>query len=652
MASAKTWRQLLGALIGVLIAFVSVNLLFNPRPNAHEPLFAMDAWVYDLLLENREVRTEGAPEIFIVSFGEDSFAALKSVDARSAQWPWSPRLFAQVVRRLEELGVSVIAIDKMFVDPHNLNPDDDQTALERELAEACREHGKVILAAKIQTDELDDIGRVENLVRPLSVLRDSASVGLITLPLDPDRSIRNGFIFREHQGVTYPYLATEAYRLYEDLPPDTLRPDLPHGVTLGDRYVPLRHTKVHITYDPQLAEELPFAWFTDDLYDVMFGELADFFESDESEDSPAFDLGRLRNSIVFMGATLGELQHDSFTTPIGSQTPGVEIHANMARMLFAGDFLTPIHDKVQIWVTFLLASILSVMCAFASLRVGILGSVCTVAALVFVSAVAFLSGGYVSRIVTPSACLFVTTAATVSYRYIFEEREKRYLKRLFSKATDATLVEQLLNNPELVKLGGDRREVTILFSDIRSFSTLSETMAPEVLIGLLNEYFSKMTEVIFRNHGMIDKFIGDAVMAEFGAPVPSDDHAYWACKAAVEMLEAQHEVSKSWEAQGHSAFRIGVGIHTGYAVLGNLGSEQRSDYTCIGDAVNVSSRIEGLNKTFKTELLISEDTYAACSESLDAREVGHSDIRGRKEKVLLYELQRVRSREETSTTAR
>ncbi len=642
--SPKAKRHLSGFLYGALAAIVSVNILFGTFGGHSVPLFAVDGWLYDRLLSLRpQGETKECPTIIVVDFGDDSFDLLKSIDPRLGQWPWWPDFFSQSIVNLKSLGATVIGIDKLFLDPHIMNDDDENVfQAEMDMAQRCREHGKVVLASKFQKR---NVGGAETffLRSPIFPFTDAEiNTGIVNLPIDADNVIRRAQPFFESQGEIYPSFAAEVYRLYQDFPATEMSWNAEQSASLDELVFPLHNGNTfYIAYgdikpDDHRFPVFPFAWFIDGPFKTIFGPDGIFSDSN-AEDEFTVDLDIFKGSIVLMGASVPDL-HDNYLTPIAHDMPGVEIHANALRTLFLGVPLKHVDDWLQVWGTFLLGLLLCLFCAVASIRAGIITSSVIILGLAVAAAMALIQWDYVTLIVTPAASLTLSVATTISYRYIAEEREKRYLKNLFAKATDAKLVEQLLENPELVRLGGDRREVSILFCDIRSFSTLSETMNPEVLIGLLNEYFTAVTETIFKNNGMIDKFIGDAVMAIFGAPLPMPDHAYWACKTAIDIHKVQTEVSKDWEEKGHQPFRIGIGLHTGLAVLGNLGSEKRSDYTCIGDAVNVSSRIEGLNKTYKTGILISENTYEACPDLLDVREVGEADIRGRSEKVRLYEL--------------
>jgi adenylate cyclase len=233
--------------------------------------------------------------------------------------------------------------------------------------------------------------------------------------------------------------------------------------------------------------------------------------------------------------------------------------------------------------------------------------------------------------------LLFATATLVSY--FFTLSEKRYLKVAFQHYVPPAVVEDLVAEAGALRLGGEKRELTVLFSDIRGFTTLSEGMQPEELVKLMNEYFTVMTDRVFAHRGSLDKYIGDAIMAIYGAPVVESEHPLLACRSALDMMRALEELQEKWRPKGLPAIGIGVGINTGPMVVGNMGSATRFNYTVVGDAVNLASRIESLNKNYGTSILISEYTYERVKgEFPDVREVDSVKVRGREGPVRLYEL--------------
>jgi adenylate cyclase len=229
-----------------------------------------------------------------------------------------------------------------------------------------------------------------------------------------------------------------------------------------------------------------------------------------------------------------------------------------------------------------------------------------------------------------------------SYKYFTEEKQKRGLKQAFQHYVSPEVVDQMLKTVDNVKLGGERKHLTALFADIRGFTKFSEQMPPEDLVAFLNEYFSEMTKIVLDYGGTVDKYIGDAIMAFYGAPVAQADHAVRACKTAVEMNLHLKELHVRWEARGVPPIQIGIGIHSGDMIVGNMGSKERFDYTIMGDNVNLASRLEGVNKEYGTYIMISQATYNFCKEcqqdSWTVRELDTVRVKGKKESVTIYEL--------------
>ena len=233
---------------------------------------------------------------------------------------------------------------------------------------------------------------------------------------------------------------------------------------------------------------------------------------------------------------------------------------------------------------------------------------------------------------------FVILAAYIGFRALTEEENVKFIRSTFSKFVAQDVVDELLNNPDAIALGGARRDISVFFSDVRGFTTVSEALGPEQLVQLLNEYLSDMTEIIIDYRGTIDKYMGDAIMAFWGAPVENDDHAYAACVAALAQYQALGELQKGWSERGIPVLDIGIGLNTGPAVVGNMGSSRRMDYTIMGDTVNLGSRLEGITKTYGVKICMSEYTYERVKDRVYARELDLVRVKGKKEPVRIYEL--------------
>ena len=250
------------------------------------------------------------------------------------------------------------------------------------------------------------------------------------------------------------------------------------------------------------------------------------------------------------------------------------------------------------------------------------------------------AGGNWINITQPTLASSLALFGGVGYQYFVEGREKRKMKRLFGQYVSKDVYEQLVANPELARLGGQRRQMTVLFSDIRGFTTVSENAAsPRRSSRMLNEYFTRMVDIVFAHKGTLDKFVGDMVMALFGAPLDDADHAEHAVDAALEMIRELNRLNEQWTAEGRPALDIGIGINTGPMIAGNIGSEAIMSYTVIGDAVNLGSRLESLNKQYGTRIIISEATRAALPDRYVFRPLGDVVVKGKTRPVAIFEVQ-------------
>jgi adenylate cyclase len=341
--------------------------------------------------------------------------------------------------------------------------------------------------------------------------------------------------------------------------------------------------------------------------------------------------------IVLIGATatgIGDLR----TTPYGSHDyPGVEIHANVIDDILNHSFVKR-GAKQSLWDLLLILFFgipFGIWLALVSPRwmwfgFGMLGI------LIGIDYLAFLHGWWLNFTI-PALTLTSNVILISLYRALIEEKEKRRVRAAFSQYLSPEVVRRLLVNPELVK--PRKTEITVMFSDIRGFTTISEKLDAQELAVFLNRYLSEMTEIVIERLGTLDKYIGDAVMAFWGAPIEEKDHAVLACRTALAMIDRVRELQKEWKAAGKPQINIGIGLNSGVASVGEMGSSIQKAYTALGDAVNLSSRLEGLNKDYGTHILVNETTYAAAKDSgFVFRELDLIRVKGKNEPVLIYEL--------------
>jgi adenylate cyclase len=250
----------------------------------------------------------------------------------------------------------------------------------------------------------------------------------------------------------------------------------------------------------------------------------------------------------------------------------------------------------------------------------------------------FIEKGVWLNATYPLLTLFSAYISTTVYNYVTVEKEKRRIKGAFRYYVTESVMEEILRRPEKLALGGEEKELSVLFSDIRGFATISEKLPPGVLVGLLNGYLTRMTEVVFRYDGYLDKYIGDAIMAVYGAPVEREDHALSACRTAVEMIASLKGIQIEWERAGLPKIDIGIGINTGKMVVGNMGSRKRFNYTVVGDNVNLASRLEGLTKRYEAPIIIGEGVYERVKGELLCRELDSVRVKGKEVPTRVYEL--------------
>jgi len=351
----------------------------------------------------------------------------------------------------------------------------------------------------------------------------------------------------------------------------------------------------------------------------------------------------LQDKIVLVGAAYADLE-DAYLTPYyGKFTDyarmnGVEIHANILSGLLTRQFYYTL-ERWQAWALTAALIILILLCAaFLSPPKSAVILLCVSIAGILCAGLCFKNWGVVFPVVMPACGMFTSFGIGIGWRALTEGRQRRWIKGVFSQYVPPAVVDQMIQNPKLVKLGGEERIVTSLFSDIASFTSISERLNPSALVKFLNEYLSLMNDILFQHGGTIDKYEGDAIIAFFNAPLEVANHEMAAARSAIAMQRACAEISKKWESRCGRPVVARIGLNTGTAVVGNMGSEDRFDYTAIGDAINLASRLEGTNKFYGTTLMASEMTANGLDDSIVRRPIDRVRVKGKREAILLYEI--------------
>jgi len=347
----------------------------------------------------------------------------------------------------------------------------------------------------------------------------------------------------------------------------------------------------------------------------------------------------LKDKIVIVGATAVGI-YDLRATPFSSVFPGVEIHANIVDNILSKSFLyqpawAAVFDIFGIVASgFMLGFILPRTGVFS----GILASLTIFAGYILICQLFFIQKGFILNLVYPLTVLLTVYVIITAYKYLAETRQKRFIKDAFSTYLAPSVVKQLIDSPEKLVLGGEKRVITAFFSDVQDFTGISEKLSPEKLVEILNEFLTEMTDIILKHEGTVDKFEGDAIIAFFGAPNDLENHAATACAASVEMQKRLVKLRENWKAEGKPELMMRIGLCSGPAVVGNMGSKNRMDYTMMGDTVNTAARLEGVNKVYGTYMLVSETTYRAAGSGFIFREIDKINVVGKKEPITVYQL--------------
>lgn len=493
-------------------------------------------------------------------------------------WPLPRSAFAKTLAKMQ--SAKAIGIDVSFADPSNKGGADDWF-----LAEALKNNKSQIFLAS----QFDDRGG--KIILPIAQLLNNSDSAYVNVILNQDGIVR-----------TFKPKIEEQY-------------SLPLALLQTEKNFP---TNVTIDYH---GPAKTFSYVS--LIDVYNGLIP----------STVFE-----NKMVLIGATAPDL-HDILQTPFGAM-PGVEIHANNLATLQAGKFFNPISvGSLALLVLFFDILAIYIILRFKKIALMIFWLLGELFLIQLLSIVAFRYYLEIPNIYI-SVSFLLTSGFLILYQYFSESNEKKMIREMFQYYLMPEVINELVQNPEKLKLGGEKRKMTILFSDIRDFTTISEKLSPETLTNILNEYLTEMTNAVMENRGFVDKYIGDAVMAFWGAPLPNPNHTRDACLSVLKMSQKLRELNQGWQIKNLPALAIGVGINTGDMVVGNIGSSTRFNYTVIGDEVNFGSRLEGLNKIYGTECLLSESAKKEIEsdKTFILRELDLVTVKGKTEPKLIFEL--------------
>ena len=603
--------------------------------------------------------------VVIVEINEESFRSLHE------QFPWPRSFYAHLLRNLKAAGARAVGIDLLFSTPDIHDPRHDDS-----LRAALTATGIGVLSGKREADNESYITTSNDETYGNIFYSTDHAMGLVNVRTDADgvfRSYNTMYAVDSAGGgeQRIPTLAFAVLNKYFGLPP-TAVPEVFDGYfTYAGRVIPQvdRASMMVNYYGPDGT--FPHIRFHDVLDDetLQTNEEAESGEEINTFSDPSFGYlhdGTFKDKIVLVGVTVPEYK-DLFPVAIArgerkreNMMYGVEIHANVVENVIRGDFLrmeSPAASAtttfVLVLITFIVTSQLREVKTRHHLVIGLLGFLFALSMILLTGALAlfmFTKFNYVMGVVNSVLAIVGGYSMSTTYHMVTERKERMLIKSMFSTYVNPSLVDELVAHPEKLVLGGQREELTVLFSDIVGFTAISENLSPEELVSILNEYLEVMSGIIFRNDGTLDKYEGDAVMAFWGAPIPQKDHAVRACKAALEMQDALVGLNAAWQEAGRPPIRIRIGVNTGDMVVGNMGAVGKFAYTVIGDSVNLASRLEGANREYGTGVMVSQRTYDLVCEEIIGRELDRIAVMGRSEPVTTYELIAVRSDEISQET--
>jgi len=630
--------------IGLILTLLVVTLIrFDPG--------IIEILELQLLDQRHRARGEltPGPEVVIVAIDEKSQDML-------GRWPWPRSRLATLVNNLTEAGVMTIGFDMVFSEKdENIQGGLEAGKTSDELfAEAMKNSECTVLGfffhdfiEDIKHLSSDEIRRDLDQIKPFKYREVKTHKGSAIKNIDNAPAVESNLPLFTHSIVSAGY-----FNMILD--PDGVTRRYPMIMKAGgDYYAPLVLHVIANSLDGTLpsieskeAETIIHVGGTsfpvDDNNRFMinyYGKAKTFPHISASDIILGnFDPDAIESRIVLVGAT-GKAMHDIRATPFDKVYPGVEINATIIDNIIQGNFL--VRPQGYHFYNYLTVIILGVFMTLVLVKLsaggGLLLSIFLLVSYYYFNQELF-NRGFLINLIYPSFQIMGVYLAITSHNYFRESAQKKFIRGAFGQFLSPAVVQELVDNPSLLKLGGNQARLTAFFSDVAGFSSISETLTPQQLVELLNEYLTAMTDIILKHEGTIDKYEGDAIIAFWGAPIHHPDHAVRACLASMEMQEKLVDMRKQWKKQGRAELTVRMGLNTGLMVVGNMGSALRMDYTMMGDAVNLASRLEGVNKVYGTDIMISQFTYEDIKDHFEVRQLDMIRVVGKSEPVSIYEL--------------
>ena len=586
------------------------------------------------------------PSIALVGIDDQTLAAL------GGRWPIAWRWHALLLEALSEKLPAVVAYNVLFLPGSGQEEGDEDS-----LVEATRRLGDVVYPYYFEFDsagdgvageplirnalpnpgqDLSSLPRAASAMLPIPPLVSCAALGFANAPGDEEDGVirRVPLVIRFGDRV-YPSFCLMAALRYFNVDPALVR--LPGGRRV-EFDVP-GGTTVSIPIDRCGTMQIDYAAKGNDFSQSVFSQVLQSYALREKGAPSPVDLSDFEGKLVLVGVTAtGVIESYSKPTPLAPESPLLAVYANALATILSRSFLVAPSPLVAAVLLLLLGALVStISCSFragASLGLSLLSLAVYLAA----AYAAFFTVAVVLPVVPGVLTVAFVYTLITSYRYATEERQRKFYRGVLGKYLSRNVMEEILRNPDCLRLGGERRELTVMFADVKGFSAFCEKSPVEEIAPRLNELHDRMTRLIWKHDGTLDKYIGDGIMAFWGAPLLQEDHAARAVRAAIEMRDELRRMGAEAQARGGEAFAMGIGINTGTAVVGNMGSNDFWDYTVLGDEVNLAARLEALTRTYGVDIIISEATRRAVEGLVETRPLGEVIVKGKEKAAVVHEL--------------
>jgi adenylate cyclase len=625
------WLAALGLTLAALVLSLVLDLSGAIQPYR---LKTLDA------LFRRVPLPAASPQVVVVTVDQPDLDFFKT---QKITWPWPREVYAPLIDYCRWAGAKAVIFDILFTEASSYGPEDDE-----KFARAVAKAGNAALPfflsreAKPPNPSEADLLKQAGLAIPGPAPRDQPAYRSVVTPIPPllaaaaalgnvesspdaDGIYRRVRLVAPFKDTWLPNLGFAAFHRFGA--PGPLR-FTPGGLKVGDLAIPL---------DGQGQFLLKFRGPSRSHKRFSAANVIASEARRQHGQPPIYPPADFAGKWVLVGLTAPGLL-DLKASPVSAIYPGVEVHATLLDNLLRGDFLRP----VPLWglwagIIVLSAAMVLVVLFFSGLAATLTGFAALALAYLGLVVGAFHYGWWADPVL-PGVALGLSFILAAAFSYATEGRQKLYIRHMFGQYMSETVINHLLEHPEKLQLGGERRRVTLFFSDLAGFTTISERLSAETVVSLLNDYLSAMTEIILDESGTVDKFEGDAIMAFWGAPLDQADQAARACRAALKQQAALQDLNRRFAGLDLPPLSMRIGLNTGDAIVGNLGSAKRFDYTVIGDTVNLASRLEGVNKFYGSHIMASEATAAECTGAVEFRELDLVAVKGKENAIRVFEV--------------